>query len=171
MDIASEIKAVLSMSDVAEMYGFHPNRSGYICCPFHHEKTASMRIYTEPGRGFHCFGCGVGGSVIDFVMRLFGISFSEAIVRLNADFGLGLTNDKPDPKALEKYKQERREREQKHAKAEQELRAKIAEFRQLWWIIKTAEPFSDEWTDAVHKIDYLDWWIDQHLDLAKIRGD
>ena len=75
------------MTDICRKYGFEITRGGYILCPFHHEKTASLKLYPK---GFHCFGCGAGGSVIDFAMRYFGLDFRAAAGRLNYDFGLGL---------------------------------------------------------------------------------
>lgn len=48
------------------------------CCPFHSEKTPSFNVH--PGKGIYkCFGCGVGGSVFDFVMQIEGCSFPEAV--------------------------------------------------------------------------------------------
>ena len=88
---AEIIKQSLSMQEVAEKYGFYPNRSGFVQCPFHTgDHTASLKVYTEKGGGFYCFGCKAHGSVIDFVMRLFDCSFQTALERLNSDFGLGL---------------------------------------------------------------------------------
>jgi DNA primase len=51
------------------------------CCPFHEDNTASMSVDGVPGR-FHCFGCGASGDVIEFVRRLHGLSFHEAVDRL-----------------------------------------------------------------------------------------
>ncbi len=45
-------------------------------CPFHDENTASFFIY--PNNSFYCFGCGVHGNAIDFVMKKFGYSFKQA---------------------------------------------------------------------------------------------
>lgn len=45
-------------------------------CPFHHEKTASFFIY--PNNSYYCFGCGVYGNAIDFVMKKMNLTFKEA---------------------------------------------------------------------------------------------
>ena len=96
MDIASDIRRMLTARQVAEHYGFLANRSGFIKCPFHQgDNTASLKLYDGQG-GFHCFACGAHGSVIDFTMKLFDLNFKQAILRLNADFRLGLTSNKPD---------------------------------------------------------------------------
>ena len=88
---AEIIKQSLSMQEVAEHYGFTPNRAGFVQCPFHNgDQTASLKVYPEKGGGFYCFGCTAHGSVIDFVMLIFDCSFQTALDRLNSDFGLGL---------------------------------------------------------------------------------
>jgi DNA primase len=47
-------------------------------CPFHHEKTPSFNV--NPAKEiFHCFGCGVGGDVFGFIMRIEGLTFPEAV--------------------------------------------------------------------------------------------
>ncbi len=53
-------------------------RSFKAVCPFHHEKTPSF-IVNPDKQIFHCFGCGVGGNVINFVMRQERMEFPEAI--------------------------------------------------------------------------------------------
>ncbi|WP_195908148.1 CHC2 zinc finger domain-containing protein [Nostocoides sp. HKS02] len=53
------------------------------CCPFHEDTTASLSVDGVPDR-FHCFGCGASGDVIDFVQRLHGLTFTEAVAHLEA---------------------------------------------------------------------------------------
>lgn len=113
----ARIKALVPMGEVAAMYGFAPSRAGFICCPFHGEKSASLKIY--PGeRGWHCFGCHDGGDVIDFVARLFGLGFSEAARRLDADFALGLGSAPADDAKVRAWKRERAERERRRREKE-----------------------------------------------------
>lgn len=107
IDVFEECKARLTMREVSEGYGFRVNRAGFATCPFHHEKTASLKIY--PGsRGWHCFGCHKGGSVIDFARELFGLSPLDAVKRLNQDFHLGLPLDHKPTEAERREVQERR---------------------------------------------------------------
>mgnify|MGYP000873908219 CR=1 FL=1 len=168
MDIAREIKRQLSMDEVVRYYGFVPNGGGYIACPYHKEKTPSLKVYAEPGRGWHCYGCNEGGSVIDFVMALFNIPFTAAVVRLNADFHLGLTNDDPDPRELERLKAERLSAQKADARREAEYMAKTYEYRRLWnaKLHKAPkspdEPFHPEYIEACKKLDALDWWFVEH---------
>jgi len=77
-----EIKATVTMQDVLDRYGFQVNRKGFMPCPFHNEKTASLKIYRN---SFYCFGCGAGNSVIDFVMLMENCSFEDAIRKLGGD--------------------------------------------------------------------------------------
>ncbi len=89
MDYASEIKSRVSMPEMLLRYGFEVDRAGFCKCPLHGERTGSFKAY--PGdRGFSCFGCGAHGSVIDFVMQYFSLTFSDALVKINEDFLLNL---------------------------------------------------------------------------------
>lgn len=58
-------------------------------CPFHSEKTSSFNV--NPARGiFHCFGCGAGGNVVTFVMRMEGLSFPQAVKLLAKRVGVDI---------------------------------------------------------------------------------
>ena len=88
-DIFKDIKDRLTMPDVAKFYGLQINRSGMACCPFHEERTPSLKVYEEH---FYCFGCGATGDCTGFVAKLFGISQFEAAKKISYDFGLNLFN-------------------------------------------------------------------------------
>ncbi len=63
-------------------------------CPFHGEKTPSFNV--NPSRGiFHCFGCGVGGNALTFVMKMEGISFPEAVKLLAKRVGVEIEERLP----------------------------------------------------------------------------
>ena len=149
------------MRTVAEYYGFSLDKKSFISCPFHLEKTSSCKIYSGAG-GFSCFGCGKNGSVIDFVMGLFSINFNQAIVRLNSDFGLNLTSERPDKKTIKEY--QKKQREKKKYKYKMNL---IEE----WWLIQFKkqyrlfhllkpknrfEELSDEFIEVLKELPYTE---------------
>lgn len=111
-DVFQEVRERVSAQDAARHYGFQPNRAGFIPCPFHHEKTASLKLYPDKG-GFYCFGCHSGGSVLDFVAQLYGLDALGAVRRLNDDFHLALPLDREQTPAerreAEKAAQRRRQ--------------------------------------------------------------
>lgn len=59
---------------VEALTGRVPNRAGKLCCPFHDDSTPSLQVYDDPQRGWVCFGCGKGGTVIDFGAALYGLA-------------------------------------------------------------------------------------------------
>ena len=61
----------------------------WACCPFHGEKTPSFSVNASKGF-FKCFGCGVHGDIITFVMETEGLSFPEAVEQLAAQGGMAL---------------------------------------------------------------------------------
>jgi DNA primase len=88
------IEEVRARADILEIVGAHVRlrRAGrnYVgLCPFHDEKTPSFSVNAERGF-FHCFGCGVGGTVFDFVMRTEGLNFAEALHSLAKRYGISL---------------------------------------------------------------------------------
>lgn len=61
-------------------------------CPFHSEKTPSMVVYNE-SQSFYCFGCGAGGDVISFIMRMENLDYIEALRFLSEKAGLKMPED------------------------------------------------------------------------------
>jgi len=75
------LKAEVSLVRLIEDAGVTLRRQGKdyaACCPFHDEDTASL-IVTPAKNLFHCFGCGVAGGPIDWVMKKNGVSFRHAV--------------------------------------------------------------------------------------------
>lgn len=66
-------------------------------CPFHNEKTPSFTVNDDKGF-YHCFGCGVHGDVIKFVIETEGLSFPETVERLAGQAGLALPEYTPEDK-------------------------------------------------------------------------
>lgn len=91
------------MPEVARRYGIEPNRAGYAVCPFHREKTASLKLHQDH---YYCFGCGAHGDVIDFVSRLCRINALDAAKQLNKDFCLRLDAGRAPDAAELKRRQE-----------------------------------------------------------------
>lgn len=87
-DAADALKDTLTAEDVVRMYGYTPQH-GVIVCPFHGDKDASLHLY--PGqRGWCCFGCHKGGTVIDWVMLMEDVGFTDAVRILDTRAGTGL---------------------------------------------------------------------------------
>lgn len=170
--MAEEIKARLTMHQVVEYYGFQVGRSGFIKCPFHQgDHTASLKIYPGSG-GWHCFGCNSGGTVIDFVMRLFDLNFRQAVLRINADFHLGLTPSKPDRAARSAALEARREEQRREAQAEQNFRYMAAELH-YWQEAKDVFPpirqdndvyYHPLYVTAVKRLPYIEYWLDDYIE-------
>ena len=64
-------------------------------CPFHSEKTPSMVVYND-SQSFYCFGCGAGGDVISFIMRMENLDYIEALRFLSEKVGLQFPEDGKD---------------------------------------------------------------------------
>lgn len=89
-----KIEEVRNRADIVEVVGAQvrlkrAGRNFVGLCPFHNEKTPSFSVNAERGF-FHCFGCGAGGTVFNFVMRTEGLSFPEAVESLARRYGVTL---------------------------------------------------------------------------------
>ena len=74
-------------------------------CPFHNEKTPSFTV-DDKKQLFHCFGCGVGGDVVSFIMQKEGLSYPESLEYLAQKAGIRMeysSNYQPNPRNKELY--------------------------------------------------------------------
>lgn len=88
-DAVSQVRAAADIVDVASRLVDLKQKGVNLLglCPFHSEKTPSFTVNREK-QFFHCFGCGAGGDVFDFVMRSEGLEFKDALIQLAARYGV-----------------------------------------------------------------------------------
>ena len=130
-NVVQAIKERLTMREVLFRYGYEPNNRSFMCCPFHNEKTPSMKIFEKD---YHCFGCGEHGDVITFVQKLFNLSFQEALKKIDIDFGLNLYGDK----TFEELRKSHYQLKQLKAKREREKAERKQSNVEYWAVF-------DEW--------------------------
>jgi DNA primase catalytic core len=86
-EVIERIKTEVSLVRLVQSQGYALVKQGKdfaLCCPFHADKTPSC-VITPKSNLFNCFGCGAGGSVIDWVMKTQGVSFRHAVELLKSD--------------------------------------------------------------------------------------
>ena len=87
----------ISITEVARRLGDNLKRTGTLyktLCPWHDDKTPSLTLYERTNENHcHCFSCGKGGSVIDYVMQHEGWSFIETCQWLAREFGISTTQN------------------------------------------------------------------------------
>ncbi len=92
-EIKSKIDIVDFVSDYVQLKKSGQNYKGL--CPFHSEKTPSFMV-SQAKQIFHCFGCGIGGDVISFLMKHDNLSFNEATRYIAKKAGIEITEPRFD---------------------------------------------------------------------------
>jgi DNA primase len=92
------IEQIAAANDIVEVIGayFPLKRAGAnfkALCPFHQEKTPSFHVSPQR-QTFHCFGCGVGGSVFRFVMEYEHVDFPASVRKLAARVGIPIVEER-----------------------------------------------------------------------------
>jgi DNA primase len=147
--IIEEIRSKVSIAEVVSQYVTLTMRGGRLwgLCPFHQEKTPSFTVQEEKGY-YHCFGCGKGGSVFNFLMEVEHISFLEAVSRLAEKAGVTLQQES------DTERERRGERE-----ALFELYAKIAE--SFHFILKK-KPAAEQARAYLHERNISDEMVERY---------
>jgi len=95
MKVSEEkIQQIRDSADIAEVISDYvtlkkKGKSLMGLCPFHQEKTPSFSVDSVKGL-YHCFGCGAGGDVFNFIMEIENVSFPEAVKILAERYGISL---------------------------------------------------------------------------------
>ncbi len=172
MCIFSEVKEYLTARQAAESYGLQVKRNGLACCPFHNDKHPSMKI----DKNYHCFACGVGGDVIDYVSRMYGLSQYDAALKLIEDFRLPIsvsgkvTFNEQEKARIRKEKAEKeriihiRERFKKWCNQSIDvLRDSLSEIENVNDFIIGKPPdiiFSEDYAQMLHAVPIINYWLD-----------
>ena len=170
MNIFLEVKEHLTTRQVAEFYGLQVKRNGFACCPFHEEKHPSMKL----DRNYHCFGCGIGGDVIDYVSRMFGLSQYEAALKLIEEFHLPIQGkvklDRLQKKQFREVKAEQahlfriKDRFKKWCNQTiEKLKDCLLEIEQIGIFLKDQSPemvFSEDYATLLHAEPVMEYWLD-----------
>lgn len=131
-----EIKRRVTTEQAAIRYGYNPDSRHRILCPFHDDHKPSLMLY--PGdRGWYCFVCGIGGDVVGFVSKLFHIFPHEAAIKLNDDFGLGMT---PGPAPSRMYIQKARHDQAMQRAKQMQDNAKELEMMHRYFALRSLPP-------------------------------
>lgn len=115
------IEQVGAANDIVEVIGtyFPLKRAGSsfkALCPFHQEKTPSFHVNPQR-QSFHCFGCGVGGTVFRFVMDYEHVDFPSAVRKLAARVGITVVEERGGNADEDRVQETRRTLLRLHAEA------------------------------------------------------
>jgi DNA primase len=118
---SQNIEQIAAANDIVEVIGsyFPLKRAGSTfkaLCPFHQEKTPSFTVSPQR-QTFHCFGCGVGGSVFRFVMDYEHLDFPAAVRKLAARAGVPVIEERGATGEDDRQHETRRTLLQLHAEA------------------------------------------------------
>ena len=146
-----DIKQQYSMQDIVERYGMHPDRAGFIHCPFHEgDRTASLKVYKD---NFYCFGCHEHGDIFTFVQKMDNCSFRDAFKSLGGESGhlsdAAITR-------IARQKRKRRDAKKNLENALRNTRNASSELLYFQMIVSELEPYSDMWCDVQNLITLLD---------------
>lgn len=144
---SEDIKQRYSMREIVERYGFRPNRSGFISCPFHSgDESPSLKVYKKD---FHCHACGANGDIFTFVMRMDNLTFKEAFTSLG-----GIYQKPSFASNLALYRAEKRrkqqEKEEQRKLLERTLNQTLISIYRIY--LDVFEPLSDEWCESYNKL-------------------
>ncbi len=104
-DFIDRIKDSNRIEDIMRQYvTLKRSGHGYKClCPFHSERTPSCTVYPDNG-SFYCFGCGAGGDVITFTMKIENLDYMEAVKYLAEKAGIPMPENGFEDRAAQTKK-------------------------------------------------------------------
>ena len=160
---AEQIKSRLTIQEVTERYGIHFDSRNRTLCPFHSDNHPSASVKNNL---FHCYVCDLHLDVFSFTMRTFDINFSQAMLRLNEDFGLGLCGQKPDRRELIRWQHKQAEKAALLAAYRAEYDRNVELHRYIWRALHGDKPVTwrDRYRVAIWKAKFedLQYYFETH---------
>ena len=162
MNVFEAVKQSVTARQAAEHYGLRVRPNGMAVCPFHPDRTPSLKVDER----FHCFGCGADGDVIDFAARLYGLDGKAAAQKLAADFNLAWDGkaQKPRPRQPVMTKAQRYQLLEKRCVQSLENYLK---FLRLWEVDFAPSPEDESWhplfSEALREKPNVDFLLDALL--------
>ena len=167
MSLFDVVRENLTAQQVAEHYGLKVNRNGMACCPFHDDRTPSMKI----DKRFYCFGCLAKGDAVDYVVRMFGLGTKDAAEKICADFGLAYDRDRRGSPPGSKPIKPKKTDEQLFKEAEKYVFMVLCDYHDMILKWKTEyepespdEGFHPYFVEALQEIDYVEYLLDTLLE-------
>lgn len=159
MTLFQAVKHSVTTRQAAEYYQLRVNRAGFIACPFHNDRSPSMKVDTR----FHCFGCGADGDVIDFAARLHGLDARPAAEKLAADFHIPYEKTGRKPTRVSSVRSEAQQYRQLEARCFRVLSDYLNLLRQ-WASDYAPQPEDETWhplfVEALQRKDHIEYLLD-----------
>ena len=151
------VKSQITVKQATERYGFTPNHSSMICCPFHSDRTPSLKLNDTY---FYCFGCHATGDVIDFTARLYGLSNVQAARKLAADFHLTFDNSTSSTTKPPISRKTQLEKERHALRVLEAYLALLKDWKAHYAPQNPDDPIDDRYADACQMLDYTQYLCD-----------
>lgn len=160
MNLFEAVKDSVTTRQAAESYGLQVKHGGMCRCPFHNDKTPSMKV----DKRFHCFGCQADGDVIDFTARLFGLTPKDAAEKLAGDFGIAYETGKTF-RSKPKHRQISDEEIFRHQvgycyQALADYRNQLVQWQQLYEPQSPSDDFDSRFMEALMNLDFVEYQLD-----------
>lgn len=153
-EAAPIIKERVTSRQVVNLYGYTPNKGGYIKCPFHGDHDASLKVHRS---GWYCYGCHQGGDAVEFIRLHEKCSFREAVAKADHYFSLDLLKpEKVDLDALERRRKDERflrDAERVFNRAKTAITAVLEREWQSYW-----QAYREAWSKPPEARTAIDWW-------------
>ncbi len=179
-ELFNEIKASLTMQQVAEHFGYKVNRSGFILSPFGNEKTPSCKLYRN---SYYDFSTAAGGDLIQFTAAINGTNNWQACQYLIEAFSLpySLSGDIDNREQIRRREQEKQKQQEKEERFKEAWLSEADSLKMWERLYKRAieekifSPLSEmqefvvsELQKTSHKLDILCGLIGDRADQEKI---